>query len=109
MIFSQITDPRGYSICCSKERWDDHILVLHPEMVGFEEEVKLTIQKPSLPIFQDVDYQDRNVYYYTYRANRDKRKYIRVIVSIDEDKKTGYVVTAFMTYNVKPNERKIWP
>lgn len=107
MIFSGIEDPRGYKISCTKEQWHDHILKGHPNMVGFEKEVIKTIQHPDLPIFQDADYNNRNIYYSIHRKIHGQNYYIKAIVKIDQAKSEGYLITAFKTFNTKPGERMI--
>lgn len=107
MLFSDIKDPRGYRISCTEDQWYHHILKRHPEMTGFETEVIKTIQSPSLPICQDIDYNDRNVYYSLYRKVGTQNYYVKVIVKVNHDALEGDVVTAFKTLNIKPGERMI--
>lgn len=107
MLFANIIDKRGYKISCTKQQWNDHILQKHPNMVGFEKEVIRTIQNPDLPIFQDSEYNDRNVYYSIYRKITGKNFYIKVLVQIDQKNFEGSVITAYKTFNIKPGERMI--
>ena len=109
MIFSDIEDPRGYKVSCTKDRWFNHVLTKHPEMEGLKDEVVEAIKHPTLGIFQDNDYSDRNVYYFLYKRTSRNRRYIDVIIEINQKTKKAKLVTAYMTYNTKSKERMIWP
>ncbi len=101
----ETTDPRGYQITCPQEAWD-HIIGNRPWMAGWEAEVKRTIENPTMGIYQDADFSEREVYYMFRLAG--KKGYLKVIVSIEAANKTGTVVTAFPTYNAKAGEKLIW-
>lgn len=101
-IFEAV-DPRGYTVVCTEECWKWHILSRHYNMMGEEEAVQKAIEDPSLPIFQDVDYEDRNVYYR--RTDRKTLRYLRVIVKFEDE--LGEVITAFFVDKPKPGERMI--
>lgn len=103
-IIFEVTDPRGYTVVCSDEIWNSHILANRPFMKGREEEVKATIQSPSFGIYQDANRQERQIYYRRYTG---KQRYMKVVVAfIDED--SGTVITAFPTDAMKTGEKLIW-
>ncbi len=98
----EATDPRGRRVTCTDETWDNHILTGHPIMEGQEGDVQAAIQKPTIGIFRDAHFEDREVYYLLKR-----RTYVKVVVRFDGD--VGTVITAFETDSPKRGERMIWP
>jgi hypothetical protein len=104
MLF-EVKDPRGYKVSCSERCWHSHILDEHPEMDNEVERVKEAICNPTLFIYQDKDFIDRQIYYL---LDISKRYYIKVTVRFDENN-NGQVITAFKTDSPKPGEKMIWP
>lgn len=74
-------------------------------MDSWENEVKQAIEKPTMGIYQDADFSDRQVYYMFHVAG--KNRYLKVVVKI-VGTEMGEVVTAFPTYNAKAGEKLIW-
>ncbi len=102
----EATDPRGRIVTCTLDRWLFHILDFHPELSGREEDIKKAIERPDFGIiYQDVDRENRDVYYYT---PAHERRSFKVVVQFDETNK-GEVVTAFRADSRKSGERMIWP
>src|SRR5260221_5272365 len=99
-------DPRGWIIICTEDCWINHILARHPELTGFEEEVKAAIESPSLFIAQHPDRPTRHLYY----ARRPKKKwqYLKVVVEV-ESENSGAIITAFLADSPKQGEKPVWP
>lgn len=87
---------------CTEETWDNHVLSNHPIMYGQEEDVRAAIQGPSIGIFRDAQFEDREVYY-----RRKGTRYTKVVVRFDGN--VGTVITAFETDSAKSGEKLIWP
>jgi hypothetical protein len=100
----ETTDPRGYQVTCSQEAWN-HILGNRPWMADWEAVVQAAIENPTMGIYQDADFADRQVYY-MFRVT-GKNRYLKVVVKIDSEN-SGTVVTAFPTFNAKAGEKLIW-
>ena len=98
-----VTDPRGRTVVCSEDRWLWHIVELHGSMAGRENEVMEALESPSIGIYSDADFDDREIYYL-----RRKNNYLKVVVKFDDDDR-GEVVTAFITRHLKSGETLIWP
>jgi hypothetical protein len=97
-------DPRGFTVVCTEDQWRWHVVDFHPDMEGDEGLVKQAIENPSLGIFRDVDFGDRDVYYLRIRG---KDQYIKVIVQFDDE--NGSLITAFRANVPKAGEKMIWP
>lgn len=100
------TDPRGFSIVCSEESWHDHVLIHHPDMEGWEDDVKAAIESPEFGfIYRAAKFEDRNVYY---KRIKGKRLYLKVVVRLTGDQQ-GRVVTAYPVAAASKGELLIWP
>lgn len=103
-ILFKTTDPRGLTVTCSEERWQAHVLDQRPWMAGWESLVQKAIENPTLGIFKDAQFPNRDVYYY---IPSPRTRYLKVIVQFDGDE--GVVVTAIPTNSPKDGEVWIWP
>ncbi len=100
----EAVDPRGYQIICTDDGWQ-HILGNRPWMKGWEEVIKAALENPTMGIYQDADFSDRQIYYVLRSTGV---RYLKVVVKITGSEK-GEVVTAFPTYTPKAGEKLIWP
>ena len=41
------TDPEGRSLLLRTDDWVNHIITLHPEMFGYQDEIRITIEQPD--------------------------------------------------------------
>jgi len=98
----EVIDRRGYRIVCTKETWRRKTRK-RPWMNSEEviDIIKRTIEEPTMPLFKDADYDDRQVYY---RRTNMRGKYMKVVVAFD-DKGNGEIITATPTNNGKPGEK----
>lgn len=102
----ETSDPRGREVVCTEECWNDHILSSHPWMKEREEEVKAAVENPSIGIYGDADFPDRQIYYY---LQKEKKRYLKVVVQFTTEDEPGNVITAFTTDSPKKGEKLIWP
>jgi len=93
-IIFKIRDKSRRLIHLSKERWNQHIRPLHPDIEDAEEMIKV-LQNPDKILSSDRD--EFVKWYFLY--NKKKKKYLKISVKyLNGD---GYVITAHYT-------RKIW-
>ena len=90
-----VSDPRGYTVSCSKDQWENHIILGHPEVSGKESLVQSAISDPDI-IFKSDEYNDRDVYFRKIDAVDNQMK---VIVKMTSN--FGDVITAFPRKGVK--------
>ena len=90
----EVIDKTGRKIHLSKERWGEHIRLLHPDLIEPEELIKV-IENPDKILESD---RDENVRWY-FLYNKNKKKHLKVSVKYLNGE--GYVITAHYT-------RKIW-
>lgn len=103
-ILFEVVDPRGCKVICTKKQWASHILREHQDMADEVEKVISAIKTPHLNmIYQDNDFEDRNIYYYL-----SGQYYIKVVVKINTELPSE-IITAFKADNPKAGERWIWP
>jgi len=109
-ILFNATDPRGFCICCEKQRWYRHIVNHHPGLKDHLNLVKQTLEGP-LMICSDATDPNREVYYNLgiLPAPCDQL-YLKVVVRFSEraGKRHGTVITAFITDSAKTGEKVIW-
>jgi hypothetical protein len=105
-----VTDPRGLTIACAKDVWDEHV-AYRPELTEHFAEVKLTAQEPDEIYLDPVSTRrrapGRKVYWY-YRKSLTKGLFannlIAVIVKVvlePDGVRRGYVQSALI-----PNEKE---
>lgn len=100
----EVSDPRGRKVVCTEDCWNEHILFNRPWMIGWEDEIQKAIEAPYMGIFQDNDFENREIYY---GLSKGKERYIKIVVEFQEGN-YGEVVTAFPTDSPKSGERLIW-
>ncbi len=104
-VYLEAVDPRGYKVVCSQEYWNDHVIGHHPNLKDREQEIIKAIEKPSIGIYADADFDDREVYYFL-RPNQPR--YMKVVVAFDQAK-LGILISAFYADSPKAGEKLIWP
>ena len=99
------TDPRGYRIILSSERYNNHIIssVDHNAHNEFTpEEIRACIEEP------EVIYQSKNLpssdLYFGRTSVRYPTLFLRTAVAIDEETKTGEVATAHLSKKISGGE-----
>lgn len=111
-LFSVI-DPRGFSVICATERFQDHILSEsgHEEMRGHEASMERTVVDP-IAIYRDADYATRDVYYRPSDLPAPyERGFVRVVVGFSQvtgGGRSGTVITAYHAYRPKTAEVLLW-
>ncbi len=91
----EITDKTGKLIHLSKERWNNHIKIEHPDMVGTDEIIRVLKEPDSI-----INLGEEKVYFYKYYKNRKfKSKYLKIIVKYLNG--SGYVITAYFARNIR--------
>jgi hypothetical protein len=75
-------------------------------MAGREEEVKAAIERPTIGIFSDADFPERQIYYF---LQKEKKRYLKVVVQFKNADEPGEVITAFTTDSPKKGEKMVWP
>jgi hypothetical protein len=99
-------DPWGREIVLLDAHWYGKILIDHPELADALDAVEQTLTDPEL-VNYDKAYENREVYY---RRTSLPAPYgwslVKVIVEFAGDE--GEVITAFVAYNVNPDERFRW-
>ena len=102
----------GRDIVLYEDIWEDHIIVGHAIMDGYEQYIESALTKPDV-MTRDADHAN-GVNYYRARAlpPPDDRQYLKVCVrfEIDSDSglRSGIIVTMYPTIGVKRSETIIW-
>lgn len=92
------TDPRGYRVVLSSEQYNNHILssVDHnPHNEFTPEEIKECIEQPEI-IYQSESVPSRDLYFGR-TSNTYPNLFLKTVVAMDEEMKTGEVVTAHLS------------
>ncbi|KXG78306.1 hypothetical protein [Thermotalea metallivorans] len=88
------TDPRGYIISCSTERFNEHIVSGHVIMRDNLNAIKSTIEEPEV-IYKSSQSPIRDVYFSKVPTSSYPKMYTKVVVQIDDGNMTGEVVSAW--------------
>jgi hypothetical protein len=94
-------DPLGCEIVLDAET-EKHILEGHPEMKGYLDALKLTIEKPAL-IQRDETVFATCYYYRLAGRNFHKHKDIYLNVVVDRQESVGRIKTAFLIKHLRSN------
>lgn len=90
----------------TREQWESHVVLRHPEMEGRESTIRQAVEEP------DSIHEDKHMYrrecYYRLGIPGAETRYLKVIVQFDEDN-VGTIITAFTTRSTSPGERHLWP
>jgi hypothetical protein len=102
-----VNDPLGNRIQLTRRCWEHHILVEHPIMRQFSNQVRTTVQRPDL-IFRSKVSAGTRLYFRQYFRRSLGRFYIMVIVGTRKTKQRGFVKTAFLVYNLSKGGTLLW-
>ncbi len=91
----EVKERTGRTIYLPRESWK-HIVVRHPELVNWIEEIKETLVHP---LFINDDLTNDSIKYY-HRRYKKREQYVLVIVRYLNGK--GIIITSFYTENEKP-------
>jgi len=100
----EVVDPRGYTVICTSESWEGHILRARPWMEKYFDELKRAIEEPRMGIYRDADRDTRYCYY---GFHQGKERYMKVVVEFRQNT-PGYVITAYPANSGKVGEQLVW-
>jgi len=103
----RVRDPLNNTITLTKKCWGKHIIKEHPEMESFQDELYETIKKPEY-IFKSRISKNSRLYFKGYLHPEYGHFYIMVVVDYKEHKKTGFIKTSFLVYNLKKGGELLW-
>ena len=111
LIFEEI-DPFGTPVRLHLRRWLEHIIPLtrHPEMEPYMELVKQTIVNPDL-VYRSAKARNTSIFYRLNLARgRYQNLYAAIVVryTMEQDKKVGYVRTAYFTRTPSGGDELLW-
>lgn len=94
-----VNNYNGCTITCSKDQWDDHVVIHHEIMKDNEKAVKDTIKDPD-SVYESSESENREVYFKASSYSSYKNFLTKVIVEYspgvkNPDNIVGEVVTAF--------------
>ncbi len=103
-ILWTVTDPRGLTVSLAEDVWQDHILVEHPEVASFFDQVRLAAQDPDEIYFDPVSSSQRTpgtkIFHYVKRGILPARYSLHWVVTVikvviePDDVARGYVESA---------------
>lgn len=99
-------DPLARRVTMTRDQWESHVLLRHPDMEHLEAYVQRAIEEP------DSIHEDKRTYrrecYYRLGIPDATTIYLKVVVQFDQDN-NGTIITAFTTRSTSPGERHLWP
>lgn len=103
-----VIDPHGRRVFCTEEIWYGKICKKRSYMANASWFVLAAeaVRQPSIGIFSDADYEDREVYYSL--SSKSPQRYIKVVVRFDKGN-IGRVITVTPANNGKKGEKLKWP
>ncbi len=107
----ECVDYSGRRVVLTDDRWYDHILMEHPELIQNDRSIEETLVSPHA-VTQDTGYANREVFYRLGALPPpDKQDLLKVVVQFEEtigDQWVGRVITAYAITAVEPRETRIW-
>ena len=91
----QVTDVFGDTVCLPDRRWYGHILLIHPEIRPFLNELETTIQRPDCVYSSESDADVKLFYKRGIGQGKYRNLYLKVVVSYRTQ--PAIVKTAFFT------------
>jgi len=105
----QCSDPSGRTVVLDESRWNDHILIQHPELDGYLQAIESTLTGPHVITLDARWEQGENYYRASALPAPYTRLYLKVCVHFDRDSfRTGRVITAYLTDRIKSSEVRKW-
>ena len=104
-ILFDIVDVFGSCVILTKQRWEEHILVSHPEMVGLHEAVRDTIAEPDCVYTSETTEQTKLFYKLGVVAWKFRNLFLKAVVSYDRE--PAILRTSFFTRQLR-GERLLW-
>ena len=101
----KLKDPRGKVIILTKKCWDDHIVVEHPIMKHFYDELKEVIRDTDY-IYQSKISKDAELFFKEFESRKFGELYLLAVIERKEER--GYIKTSFPVYNLKKGGELIW-
>jgi hypothetical protein len=103
------TDPWGREIVLMDDRWYAKILDDHPQLIGADWAVSVTLTDPQ-QLRNDKNQDNVEVFYReVVLPSPYGRSLLKVVVSFADDPDEGEVLSAYPVDNVSPLEVQIWP
>ena len=102
-----VSDPLGNRIQLTRRCWEHHILVEHPIMRQFSNQVRTTVQRPDL-IFRSKVSATALLYFKQCSRRPIGRFYLMVVAGIRKTRRRGFVKTAFLVYNLTKGGTMLW-
>jgi hypothetical protein len=96
----QVRDVTGVEIRLTRECWGEHILVHHPVMRHYFEQVPPTITSPDVVHRSSTPSETR----FYYRRLPRRQLWVLVIADIKPSGHLGYVKTAMVVDSIRPSE-----
>lgn len=96
LIFKVESALNGIPVELTQKKFDEHIVVNHPEMKGHEKDIEKTIVQPT--IIRQAKIKPRKRYEFIRKVmnNKEVSEYNNVMIEYnDETKKSAHVVTSF--------------
>jgi len=93
--------PLGYSVICTKNQWENHVIASHGIMTKKEHLVKNTISSP-IAIYQSDEFPNRDVYFAHSGHNNNNIKYTKTIVEVKSNN-SAEVVSAWLQPRISGN------
>lgn len=87
-------DPRGYKITLSSARYTTHIIGESGHTDVLPKDIMRSIEDP-VRIYQSSGWPSRDVYF-AKSSSKYPKLYVKTVAEIDEDERSGEVVTAFL-------------
>jgi len=100
-----IVDVLGNRVILTKQRWEEHILLSHPEMLGLHEAVRDTITEPDCVYASETAEQTKLFYKLGAVAWKFRNLFLKTVVSYDRE--PAILRTSFFTSQLKGG-RLLW-
>ena len=95
LVFETVSAVNEITVELTMEKFNNHIIVNHPEMQGHEKEIEETIKKPTI-VYKAKTFPEKRLHFIRKTNKKEISQYNNVIVEYnDNNKRSAHVTTSF--------------
>ena len=95
LVFETVSAVNEITVELTMEKFNNHIIVNHPEMQGKKKEIEETIKKPTI-VYKAKTFPEKRLHFIRKTNKKEISQYNNVIVEYnDNNKRSAHVTTSF--------------
>lgn len=99
-VFKTVSAINGVTVELTQEKFNNHIVINHPEMQGHEKDIEQTVINPTI-VFKAKTFPEKRLHFIRKTNKKEVSQYNNVIVEYnDNNKKDAHVTTSFYSDDI---------